>query len=568
MALLVVLIGNAIAPPIALAQMPSLTVPSVSQPLPVGVERRGTLESTGIHLDGQELFRIASPAVFNRNELTGQIPVEVRATQVEANLQRLIPDSRSNAATLDPATLEVLIRNVNGYPVLFVKDATLAEMRVLLTVTDADAQYHSLGKESLADQWRDILEQELRQAIELRLPEARQQQTATVIKVLTSTGLLTLLLGASWAFLGQRERRLEQRQVAESALLQAQKIASREPADEELGLGLLQGLYQHLGLQRRLQIVRLLRWLLFWSIAFVWATGFASSLHTFPQTRQLARQFVVVPIVLLTSWFLIGLINRLVDLIVARFIQNLAQDQSLTPANFQRITTIARVIKGLKMVLIYAIGVLWVLQWLNLIPGSILALGTVIALLVSFAAQSLVRDLVNGFLILLEDQFRIGDFVRVGSVAGLTEISGSVESLNLRITQIRSVEGGLITLPNSSIAQVENMSRTWARADFHIEVAYDTDIDQALAIVRETVDQMEQDPEWRSMILDTHELFGVEQLSHTGIVIRVWVKTAPLKQWIVARELRRRLKVAFDCKNIQIGVPQQIWLQNGSGKPH
>ncbi|MGV0028883.1 mechanosensitive ion channel family protein [Phormidesmis priestleyi] len=162
------------------------------------------------------------------------------------------------------------------------------------------------------------------------------------------------------------------------------------------------------------------------------------------------------------------------------------------------------------------------------------------------------------FLILLEDQFRIGDNVRIGSVAGM------VENLNLRVTQIRNDEGSLITLPNSLIAEVENRSRTWARADFRVEVAYNTDVDRALAVVRETVDQMAEDPEWQPVILDTHELFGIDQITHTGIVIRILIKTAPLKQWAIARELRRRLKIALDRNHIQIGIPQQVVLENGS----
>jgi small conductance mechanosensitive channel len=217
------------------------------------------------------------------------------------------------------------------------------------------------------------------------------------------------------------------------------------------------------------------------------------------------------------------------------------------------------------MVLVYTVGVLWVLQWLNLIPGSLLALGTVIALVISFAAQNLVKDLVNGFMILLEDQFRIGDFIRIGANAGLQEVSGLVENLNLRITQIRSTEGNLIIFANSSIVQVENMSRTWARADFYIEVAYETDVNRALAIIRDTADKLAQDPQWHDVILDSHELLGVEQLSHSGIMIRLWIKTAPLQQWNVARELRRRLKLAFDQSDIRIGIPQQIWLKDGSG---
>ncbi len=569
LAILMVLVSVAMNPAIALGQLPSLTMPSGTQPLPNNVERRGSLESTGVRLDGQELFRIASPAVANRTEPGDQIPVEVRARQIEANLEQLVTGNGLPEGTgLDPKTLEVVIETVNRQPVLFVNDATLAEPKVLLTVTDADAQYALINKTRLASRWQETLESELRQALELRKPEALQQQISTVIKVLGATGLLTLLLGAAWALFDQRKQRLEQRQAAESVLIRTPELTpveplDVEPSDSELSdlepkLRWLQALRHHFSLQRRLETVRFMRWLLFWAIAFVWVIGLAYSFNTFPQTRQFAKKIITIPIVLLMTWFFTGLTNRLTNLLVDRFIQSREQEQSLTAATLQRISTIANVIKDLKVALLYSVAILWVLQWLNLLPGSILTLGALSALAISFAAQNLVKDLVNGFLILLEDQFRIGDNIRVGSISGI------VENLNLRVTQIRNDEGGLITLPNSLIAEVENRSRTWARADFRIEVAYNTDVDRALEVVRETVDRMAQDPEWQAAILDTHELFGVDQISHTGIVIRIWIKTAPSKQWAIARELRRRLKIAFDRHHIQIGVPQQLVIEKGS----
>lgn len=565
---LLVVVSYPISTPIAFGQLPTFTTPGTSSP-PIGVERRGTLESASVRLDGKELFRIASPAVFNRNELGSQIPVEVRARQIEANLEQLIvPAGALDEAALDPSTLQVVIETVNEQPVLLVQDKTLAEPRVLLTVTDTDAQYYAVSKDRLADRWQAILERELREAVELRRPEALQQQISTALKTSVITALSTLILGAIWTLLGRRKRWLEEQQAIERAALHSSELTSldastAEPSEAGEGRWLLQELRHHFGLQQRLQTVQFFRWLLFWSIAFVWVIGIAYSLNTFPQTRQFSRQVVVIPMAVLITWFVTGLVNRLSDFATDRFIQSREQEQSLTAANLQRIATIANVIKGLKMVLLYAISSLWVLQWLNLAPGAILTLGAVLALAISFAAQSLVKDLVNGFLILLEDQFRIGDMIRIGTTAGLAEITGLVENLNLRITQVRSADGNLITLPNNSIAQVENMSRTWARADLQIAVAYNTDVDRALAVIRATVDQMAQDPDWQAWILDTTEVFGVEQLSHTGIMIRVWIKTVPLKQWSVARELRRRLKIAFDHHHIQIGIPQQIWLERG-----
>jgi small-conductance mechanosensitive channel len=266
---------------------------------------------------------------------------------------------------------------------------------------------------------------------------------------------------------------------------------------------------------------------------------------------------VIAPLVLLIAWFVIGLINRLIDFAVDKFIQQLADSQNLPSSNLQRLNTITEVVKSIKMVLVYTIGVLLVLQWLELVPGSVLALGTVVALVISFAAQNLIRDLVNGFMILLEDQYRIGDVVTIGEKGGL------VENFNLRITQLRNPDGHLITLPNSSIVEVENLSRDWSRTDFRIEVAYDTEVDFALAIVRDTAEKMAQAPNWRDKVLDTHEFLGVEHLSHQGMVIRIWVKTLPMQQWLVAMELRRRLKKAFDLHGIRIGIPQQLWTQNG-----
>jgi small conductance mechanosensitive channel len=552
-ATLIILMGTQIAILPSLGQLPSLTSPTETQTLPTGVERRGTLETAGVRLDGKELFKIASPAVFNRSEPSSQIPVEVRAKQVEANLEQLIEDSEmADGGMLDPNTLQVLIEMLNQQPVLFAKDAALAEARVLLTVTDTDAQYYSTSQDRLANQWKEILKSELRQALELRQPKALKQQVSTLVTIAVVTVLLTLLLTGGWSFWGWRRQRLEQRLATEIAAAQTKEPTAVEPSDPEHRLRLFQWLHHYLGLQRRLQIVRFLQWLMFWAIAFVWVLGIAYSLKAFPQTRQFAKNVVAIPIVILMTWFLTGLINRLTDFAIEHFIEIWEQDQSLAEVNLQRIATIASVIKGLKMVLVYVVGILWFLQWLHLAPGAILALSALVALAVSFAAQNLVKDLVNGFLILLEDQFGIGDYVKIGTASGL------VENLNLRITQIRNDDGNLITLPNSLIAQVENMSRTWARTDFRIEVAYNTDVDLALAVVRETVDGMAEDPEWQSLILDTHELFGIDQISHTGIVIRIWIKTAPLKQWMTARELRRRLKIAFDRHNIQIGIPQQM----------
>ncbi|MGB3138247.1 MAG: mechanosensitive ion channel family protein, partial [Nodosilinea sp.] len=367
-----------------------------------------------------------------------------------------------------------------------------------------------------------------------------------------------------WTWLRRHEQRLHRRRTAESALIEAQiqdNNGAAHPPHGHQDPQLRHGLYQHLNLEHQLQAVRLVQWLLFWSTALLWALSTAYSLKLFPQTRQFAQKVVLAPVVILLTWFVVSLSDRLINLVVDRFIQKFAKGQPMTSTNLQRIHTLAQVVKGVKTAVVYTLGLIWVLQWLNLVPGSVLALGTVVALVLSFASQNLVKDLVNGFLILLEDQFRIGDVIRVG------DIDGFVENLNLRITQLRNPAGELITLPNSSITQVRNMTRHWSRATIDIEVAYSNDVNRALAVVRETADQLAADAEWEPLVLDTHEFFGVQNISHSGILIQIWIKTVPLKQWLVSMEFRRRLKIALDHHHIPIGSPRQVWLHEEVDTP-
>jgi small conductance mechanosensitive channel len=131
-----------------------------------------------------------------------------------------------------------------------------------------------------------------------------------------------------------------------------------------------------------------------------------------------------------------------------------------------------------------------------------------------------------------------------------------VENLNLRITQLRDAQGRLITIPNSEIKIVANLSSNWSRADLTIPVHYSADFDKALNIINTVAEQITDDPQWRKKILDTPQVLGVDNFGDQIMSIRVWIKTKPLKQWEVAREFRRRLKVAFDQANLPIALPQ------------
>jgi len=181
----------------------------------------------------------------------------------------------------------------------------------------------------------------------------------------------------------------------------------------------------------------------------------------------------------------------------------------------------------------------------------------IVSVALSLAAQNLIRDAINGFLIILEDQYAVGDYIKVG------EVGGMVEKINLRITQLRDAEGKLITIPNSEIKIVANFSSNWARADLFIPVAYQTDVNKALELIGRVAEEMSHDSLWREHILESPQVLGVDNFGERGVMIRVWIKTEPLKQWSVSREFRRRIKVAFDEAGIPIPLPQQqVWFKD------
>ncbi len=528
---------------------------------PLGVQRIGLLEVTTIRLDGTDLFEIAAPLVPNRDNPGNLVPVEVRARQIEINLNQVVSqaleiltatDSELPPDTDETRLIQVKIDQVNDLPVLFVVLNDPSEPRSLLTVTDTDSQYHGISKLALAEQWQAILQQALERAVESRQPGALRRRLRRTGLIVLGSLLLSLAFWGMWRILGWRKQSLEHRQTAGGSSLSLDINTQNEPNQAVLP-SLMR--YQ-MSLQQRLQLVRFFRWLLVCGIAFIWISAVAGGMYLFPQTRRYAAGLFSTPLLLLVTWFVVAALNRLTNIGIDRFAQAWEKNELGNLDNIQhkamRVSTITRAVKGFKTAVIYILALLLVLQALELAPASLLAFGAVAALALSFAAQNLVKDLVNGFLILLEDQYAIGDLVSTGTTTGI------VENLNLRITQIRGEDGRLVTLPNSLIAQVDNLSRTWSRAIMSISVAYGTDVNQALEVVRHTAQAMAQDPAWKSAILDSTEMVGVEDMTHAGLTLVLWIRTQPLQQFAVAREFRRRLRLAFEQEGIAIGIPQQL----------
>jgi small conductance mechanosensitive channel len=374
----------------------------------------------------------------------------------------------------------------------------------------------------------------------------------TAIGVVIISAMLWLL--QNW--IGARRKVLKTQLAAETAQSQTRANTLNSPSRAEHRLDFISAIQAQFGVERRLTWSESLRWLLFWVQLLVWAGGAFLILRLFPETEWFAEGLLQLPIILLVILFLIGFVNRLGDMFINRFAEAWKNNALFTFEDNQRrslrISTIIRATKGLKTFFIYTFGIGGVLSYVGVPISSVLTLGAVAALAVSLASQGLIKDLVNGFLILTEDQYAIGDWIAVGEVDGL------VENMNLRITQIRNVEGRLITIPNSLISQVENLTRSWSRNDFRIAVAYDTDIPRAIQVIKQVADEMYADSQWGKVLLKPPIILGVDDVSHQGVVLRVWIDTQPLQQWPAGREFRLRVRLAFEQNGIEIGKPQQV----------
>jgi len=272
---------------------------------------------------------------------------------------------------------------------------------------------------------------------------------------------------------------------------------------------------------------------------------------------------------LLTHGVKIGLIlvgafiaYRIVKVIIHRFEKVVIKQEGVVPTETEkRAKTLGRIIQTGLMAVIITIALMMIIKELGLDIGPIIAGAGIIGLAVGFGAQSLVKDMINGFFILMEDQYRVGDVV---SIAG---IGGAVEQMSLRTTVLRDLEGKVHYIPNGSISTSTNMTKEWSRALLDIGVAYKEDIDEVMKVLKDVGENMQKDPKYQQVILEPIQILGVNDFADSAVIIKVMFKTLPIKQWDVAREFRRRVKKTFDEKGIEIPFPHRtIYMGEADNK--
>jgi len=225
-------------------------------------------------------------------------------------------------------------------------------------------------------------------------------------------------------------------------------------------------------------------------------------------------------------------------------------DPTTFTAAEQRGHTIAQLLNSVGTAAIAISAGLTVLSFFVPI-GPLLASVGVAGLAISFGAQSLVKDVISGFFILMENQFAVGDIIEIEGV------SGSVERMTLRVVMIRDANGVLHIIPNGSIPRVANKTRGWARSVVDVPVSYKEDLDRVFTILREVSSEMWKDSRWKGELTEEPTVLGVESFGEGTAVIRVVATTRAGRQWDVGRELRRRIKNRFDKERIAIPLPQR-----------
>jgi small conductance mechanosensitive channel len=229
-------------------------------------------------------------------------------------------------------------------------------------------------------------------------------------------------------------------------------------------------------------------------------------------------------------------------------------------ATRKRVTTLTRLLLTLSLVVVWAVVMVICLDQIGLDVTPILAGAGIVGLAVGFGAQNLVRDLISGFFLVLENQVRVGDVAVVNGVGGL------VEAITFRTIVLRDLAGVVHVVPNGTITTLANMTKGWSGYVIDVGVAYREDTDRVVEIMTEVAEDLRKDPRLGPSILEPIEIFGVDDFKESEVTIKARLKTVPIQQWSVGREYRRRLKKAFDARGIEIPFPHRsLYMGSASG---
>jgi moderate conductance mechanosensitive channel len=482
-----------------------------------------TTVSGWIYVDGHQVFQIAA----TRSSMAAR----------SRSVQQALNQIHETFLRSDDFTPDIQPRMRDGLQVIYVNN------QYLMTVTSEDARLRRDEASVVAVQ----ITEELKRAFQRSRRERTTESLIDQAKLAGRVALLVMVLSGGVYYFQRRFRKHSQHPILPIAD-NAQQLTSQLNQQQDKNLQEVK--------TRLFQLTQ----------TGIWGSGIVFILGLFPYTRPFQAVILTmaqIPVRLGVIFLGIYVAIRFTYALIDRFTSTLISSGLLLNSEASkrmelRVSTFSGVSKSILTGIWLVVAILVSLISLGIDIVPLLAGAGLVGVALSLASQSLIKDAINGFLVIVEDQYAVGDVIAVGDVGGL------VENLNLRITQLRDAEGRLITIPNSEIKVVANLSSRWSRADLTIPVAYHNNIDEAFDLIKQVAGEMNEDRQWKRLILAPPEVLGIDNFGDRGLMIRVWIKTLPLKQWDVGREFRRRLKIKFDQAGFTIPVLQQaIWFNEG-----
>ncbi|MFZ1720844.1 MAG: mechanosensitive ion channel family protein [Candidatus Moraniibacteriota bacterium] len=247
-------------------------------------------------------------------------------------------------------------------------------------------------------------------------------------------------------------------------------------------------------------------------------------------------------------------IRRFSHVFIERFVRKVvtADRFSSRDAEKKREDTLIRIIDGTINIAVILLAGLMILQTLGVDIAPLLAAAGIAGLAFGFGGQYLIRDVISGLFIILENQYRVGDVVCFDNTCGL------VEDISLRMTSLRDMDGTVHHVPHGEIKTVSNMTKNYSRVNLNIGVAYDSNMEQVIDIVNRVGKDLSEDAKWKDYIITPPQFLRIDDFADSAVIIKILGDTQPIKQWDVTGELRKRLKVAFDREGIEIPFPQRV----------
>ncbi len=268
-----------------------------------------------------------------------------------------------------------------------------------------------------------------------------------------------------------------------------------------------------------------------------------------------------VILVLIIAWIITKLLRNFLRRLEIRLLKKSREEGEPASESGKRIETLIRLLRQAAMLALWMTSGLIILKELNVDIAPIIASAGIAGLAVGFGAQNLVRDIISGFFIILENQIRVGDVATINGTGGL------VEQINFRTIVLRDLAGVVHIFPNGTITTLSNLTNEWSAYVIEIGVAYKENLDRVIELMQAVGRDMLSDRKFGRLMLEEPEIFGVDRLGDSAVIIKGRIKTKPIRQWEIGREYLRRLKLIFDKNNIEIPFPHRTIYAGEISKP-